>query len=186
MGKATITVNECELAARSVAGCYSEEYVKRLNAARRGSQVQMENVARIGSETESSSEERTSAGMAAQGYDDDAIAGHTSSKENSIVNGKTGNSSKNCTVNNVEGSDSEYRFPFKSIINTRSRSRLEEEEKYLVDVHFAHPLRAVAPGQYAVLYYGAVCLGAAQILQQGPSLHQLGHTEPVALHSTFT
>lgn len=42
-----------------------------------------------------------------------------------------------------------------------------------LDLELEKPLRALSPGQYAVLYTGDVCLGSAQIRTVGPTMFEL-------------
>ena len=51
---------------------------------------------------------------------------------------------------------------------------------YTID--FDGPVRALTPGQIAVLYIGSVCLGGGHILSSGPSYHEMGLELPKTLH----
>ena len=53
-------------------------------------------------------------------------------------------------------------------------------DTYTID--FDGPVRALTPGQIAVLYIGSVCLGGGHILYPGPSYHEMGLELPNTLH----
>jgi len=42
-----------------------------------------------------------------------------------------------------------------------------------LDIELERPIRALSPGQYAVLYDGQVCLGSAPIRHVGPTMFEL-------------
>lgn len=52
----------------------------------------------------------------------------------------------------------------------------------VLQVHFDTPMRGIAPGQMAVLYFGLVCLGGGPIATKGATYFELGKRLPESLH----
>ena len=63
-----------------------------------------------------------------------------------------------------------FRFQHPHPLRPCSVRLMDEQE---LEIHTDEPIRALANGQYAVLYRDQECLGSAQITRTGPTLYEL-------------